>query len=94
MLTALVSDRDAVPAERSLDIRFDEFMADDLGTATEVLRLAGEEVTAEVRSALEDYLEGHRRGRLGTVAYDPAAVGLDPDELRERFAPYVARFLS
>ena len=30
MLDALVRDRDAIPADRSIDVRFDEFMADDL----------------------------------------------------------------
>jgi len=37
---------------------------------------------------------GHVRGRLGTIDYRAADVGLDADELRERFAPYVARFLA
>ena len=31
MLDALVRDRDTIPPERSIDVRFDEFMADELG---------------------------------------------------------------
>ncbi|WP_243057228.1 sulfotransferase [Nocardioides sp. SR21] len=93
MLTALVRDRDAVPPDRSIDVRFDEFMADDLATADRVLALAGEQVTPEAAAAMADYLAGHQRGRLGTVDYRAADVGLDEDELRERFAPYAARFL-
>ena len=42
---------------------------------------------------MAEYLSGHQRGRLGTVYYFPEEVGLDLDEVRERFAPYVARFL-
>src|SRR5207342_1635909 len=42
MLQSVVRDREAIPAERSLDVRFDDFMADDLGTAALVFDLAGE----------------------------------------------------
>jgi hypothetical protein len=94
MLTSLVRDRDVIAAERSIDVRFDEFMADDLAMAERIYALAGEPVTPEASAAMGDYLAGHERGRLGTIDYRAADVGLDPDELRERFAPYVARFLS
>ncbi len=93
MLTALMRDRGAVPAERSIDIRFDEFMGDDLGTAERVCALAGEPVPPAFLAAMEDYLAAHARGRLGTVDVRAADVGLDRDELGERFAPYVERFL-
>lgn len=93
MLTSLIADRDLVPAERSIDVRFDEFMADDVAMAERIYELAGEPVTAETGAAMAGYLAGHQRGRLGTIDYRPTDVGLDADELRERFAPYVARFL-
>lgn len=93
MLTALMKDRDAIPAERSIDVRFDEFMADDLATTERIYALAGEPVTPEAARAMADYLAGHRRGRLGTIEYHAEELGLDLDEMRERFAPYVARFL-
>ena len=94
MLQSLVRDRDAVPAERSIDVRFDEFMADDLAVTEKVYEVAGEPMTDEARAAMADYLDGHRRGRLGTVRTNPEMFGLDEAELRARFAPYVARFLS
>ena len=43
---------------------------------------------------MADYLDGHQRGRLGTVATSAEMFGLDEAELRARFAPYVERFLS
>ena len=39
------------------------------------------------------YLAGHQRGRLGSIDYRAADVGLDVDELAERFRPYTERFL-
>jgi sulfotransferase family protein len=94
MLGALVRDRDVIAPERSLDIRFDEFMADEISVIEEVYRKAGEQFDDEARAAIADYLSGHQRGRHGTVATSPEMFGLDERDLREPFAPYVARFLA
>ncbi len=45
MLAALMRDRDALGPQRSLDVRFDDFMADQIGVAEQVYRLAGEPMT-------------------------------------------------
>ncbi len=94
MLDALVRDRAVIGPERSVDVRFGGFMADELGVAEQVYGLAGEPVTDEARSAMADYLAGHQRGRLGRVATSCEMFGLDGDDLRARFAPYVNRFLA
>src|ERR1700757_945860 len=94
MLTALVRDRDTVGPERSIDIRFDDFMADERGVAEHVYALAGERFTDQARAAIADYLEGHRRGRLGNVETSYEMFGLNESALRARFAPYVERFLG
>jgi hypothetical protein len=93
MLNALIRDRDVIPPERSIDVRFDDFMADEMGTAAEVFALAGEPMTDDARAAMAEYLAGHRRGRLGRVATSAEMFGLDERDLQTRFAPYVARFL-
>ncbi len=93
MLTALVRDRDTIGPERSIDIRFDDFMGDELGVAERVYALAGESFTAQARTAIADYLAAHRRGRLGNVETSCEMFGLNEDSLRARFAPYVERFL-
>ncbi len=94
MLTALVRDRETIGPERSIDIRFDDFMADELGVSERVYALAGEPFTDEARAAIDEYLAGHRRGRLGNVATSCEMFGLDAADLRRRFAPYVERFLA
>jgi Sulfotransferase family len=94
MLTALVGDRDTIGPERSIDIRFDEFMGDELGSAERVYALAGEPFTGQARTAIAGYLSGHRRGRLGNVETSCEMFGLTQDDLRARFAPYVDRFLT
>jgi hypothetical protein len=92
MLAALIRDRDIVEPERSIDIRFDDFMADELGTAEQVYRLAGEPLGDDARSAMSEYLSAHQRGRHGRVATSCKMFGLDEDDLRTRFAPYATRF--
>lgn len=94
MLAALVGDRDVIPPDRSIDVSFDDFMADQLGVAEQVYGLVGEPMTDEVRAAMAEYLGGHQRGRLGKVLTSCEMFGLNEDDLRERFAPYVSRFLS
>ena len=94
MLGALARDRDVIAPERSIDVSFDDFMADELGVAERVYGLVGEPVTDEARTALAGYLAGHQRGRLGRVVTSCEMFGLDEDDLRARFGPYVSRFLS
>jgi hypothetical protein len=94
MLTALVRDRDTLGPDRSVDIRFDDFMADELGAGERVYALAGEPFTEEAGKAIADYLAGHQRGRLGNVETSYEMFGLKEDSLRARFAPYVERFLT
>ncbi|OBG66844.1 MULTISPECIES: sulfotransferase [unclassified Mycobacterium] len=94
MLTALVRDRDTIGPDRSIDVRFDDFMADEIGVAQRVYALAGEPFGDDAKSAIDEYLAGHRRGRLGNVATSCAMFGLDEADLRDRFAPYVERFLA
>ncbi len=93
LLDTCVRDRDLIPAERSVDIVFDQFMTDEIGTAERVYSVAGELLTDDARSAIAQYLQGHRRGRHGRVHTSPEMFGLDPDSLRDRFAPYLGRFL-
>jgi hypothetical protein len=94
MLAALVRDRDVIGPQRSTDIRFDDFMADELGVAEAVYALAGEPVAGEASAAMADFLAGHQRGRLGMVATSCEMFGLDENDLHTRFAPYVQRFLA
>lgn len=94
LLGACVRDRAVIPAARSVDVRFDDFMADEIGVAETVYRVAGECFSGEVRSAVSDYLRSHRRGRHGRVHTSPQMFGLDPDELQNRFATYSTRFLG
>ncbi|HZP29853.1 MAG TPA: sulfotransferase [Acidimicrobiia bacterium] len=92
MLRACVRDRDVLPAAQSLDVRFDEFMADDVAMVERIYALAGQPFTASVRGAMDAFMAEHPRGRHGAVLYDAAQLGIDPEERRRALAFYSERF--
>jgi hypothetical protein len=92
LLRACVRDRDLLPADQTLDVRFDEFMADDLAMARRVEDLAGLAPEDAATAAIAEYVATHPRGRHGTIDYDPVAVGIDPQERAAALAFYAARF--
>ena len=92
MLTACVRDRHLLERDRSIDIRFDDFMGNELGTLERVFRTAGQPLDSESREAIDCYRVEHPRGLHGGVVYSLAPFGLDPDELREAMAFYVDAF--
>jgi hypothetical protein len=94
MLAALIRDRGVIASERSIDVRFADFMEDELGVAEHVFALVDEPVTDGARTAMAHYIANHERGRLGRVETSCEMFGLDEDDLRKRFAPYVERFLA
>lgn len=92
MLQACVRDRDLLPAAQTIDVRFDEFMADDVAMVQRIYDVAGQPFTATTRSAMDEFMAAHPRGRHGTVVYDTDALGLDVDERRDALRFYADRF--
>jgi hypothetical protein len=92
MLRACVEDRKVLPAEQSIDVHFDEFMADDVAMVERIYDLAGQPMTETSRVAMQAFMDDHPRGKFGGIVYDLADFGLDPDERREALRFYVDRF--
>jgi hypothetical protein len=92
MLRRCADEREALPAERSIDVRFDEFMADDLAMVGRVYELAGQPLDERALAAMTAFVAEHPRGRHGTVVYDLPEFGLDAAELRSTMAFYTERF--
>ena len=93
LLRACVRDRDLLPADRSIDVMFDEFMADDVGMVERIYQRNDRAMTAAARARLEAFMAANPRGKHGRIAYDLAAdFALDPDAVRARFGYYFDRF--
>jgi hypothetical protein len=94
LLRACVRDRELLPAEQSMDVRFDEFMADDVAMVERLYARAGQPFARRTREAMSTYMADHPRGRHGRVTYDLAVLGLAPHERAEALSFYTERFLT
>jgi len=93
LLEASVRDRKLVPAERSVDVLFHEFMADDFATVERIYGVAGLAMTPAAREEIQTYLREHPRGKEGQVVYDLRRdFDAEPAELRRPFGFYLDRF--
>jgi hypothetical protein len=92
MLHACVESRDVLPHGRTIDVRFDQFMEDDVAMVRRIYDLAGQPFTDAADAAMHSFMDAHPRGRHGGVLYDLAEFGIDRDELRDSFSFYVDRF--
>lgn len=92
LLRAAMRDRDLLPADQSVDVRFHEFMADEWAMVERAYTCAGQSFEEPTRAALRAYLDDHGRNRHGRLVYDLADFGFDEHEMRARFADYVDYF--
>ncbi len=93
LLQACVRDRATLPESQSIDVPFHEFMADDMAMIEQIYAKAGDELSEATRAELQHFVDTHPRGKYGRVIYDlEGDFGVDPDELRERFAFYFDAF--
>jgi hypothetical protein len=93
LLRACVRDRDLLPPDRTIDVLFDEFMADDVGMVERIYARNDRAMTPATRAELDAFMAANPRGRHGRIAYDlHGDFGLEPGVVRERFAYYFERF--
>jgi hypothetical protein len=93
LLDASLRDRHLLPADRTTDVLFHEYMADEMATVARVHDLAGMALTDEARAQIDAYRTSHPRGRDGRVVYDLRRdFDVTPEEVRARFDAYLDRF--
>ena len=84
--------RDRLPADRVVDVRYEDTVADPVGTVTRVYEHFGLELTPAVEQGVRDYLAANPRDKHGAHAYTLEEFGLDRDEVDAAFAGYRERF--
>jgi len=93
LLEASVRDRALLPAARTVDVLFHEFMADDLATVERIYQVADLSMTDTARAQIAEYLRAHPRGKEGQVVYDLRHdFGAEPAAVREPFGFYFGQF--
>ncbi len=93
LLDASLRDRHLLPENRTHDVFFHEYMADEIGTIARIYELAEIDFTDRARAEIEDYRAAHPRSRGGQVVYDLRRdFDVTPTELRTRYDAYFERF--
>jgi hypothetical protein len=92
MLRASIEDRPKLPADQIFDMRFHEFMADDVAMVDRIYAFAGQPMTPEAKRAMDDYMAANPRGQHGTIRYALEDFGIDPEERRRALRFYQERF--
>jgi hypothetical protein len=92
LLEAYVRDVELIPESQRFDVDFSAFVQDDLGMVERIYTAAGLPMSDGARAEIQGYLTDHHRGKHGAIDHDLRRdFGVDPDELRARFAFYLDR---
>jgi len=94
LLGGCLRDRDVLPPGQSIDIRFEDFMADEEGTVAAIYELAGQPLDDRARDAMTRFRVEHPRGRHGGVTYHPEDLGLEIAAIAQTFTDYRRRFVE
>jgi len=93
LLRACVQDRKHIPDSISIDVPFQEFMADDMAMIRRIYQKAHLEMTPTAEKQLSAFIQAHPRGKHGQVQYNlERDFGIAPQALRERFQFYFDAF--
>jgi len=84
--------RERTGGDRFADISFAELQTDPVAALAKGLTQIGLPFEARSRAAVTGWAGTHEPGAQGTHSYHLSDFGLEPDQIRERFAPYYAAF--
>ncbi|MEV6846587.1 sulfotransferase [Actinoplanes sp. NPDC051411] len=92
MVERCMRDRAGLEERQIVDVPFLRIRDDTDGVLDEIYARAGLPLTEPARTAMATVRANRHPHRHGRIRYDPAALGLDLDRIRERSAEYRARF--
>lgn len=93
LLDASMRDRHLLPADRTTDVYFHDYMADELGTLQRIYDVAGIDFTETAKAEVAAYQAAHPRGKEGRVVYDLRGdFNITPEDVRSRFSDYMNTF--
>jgi hypothetical protein len=84
--------RGRIGDDRFADVSFGELQADPMTALAGALERVGFPFDQRSRASVEAWAGSHQPGAHGTHTYELSDFGLEPDQIRERFAPYYAAF--
>jgi hypothetical protein len=84
--------RERMGDDRFADVSFADLQTDPLEALAGALERIGLPFDDDSRASVARWADSHEPGAHGTHSYELSDFGLEPAQIRERFAPYYARF--
>ncbi len=79
---------------RFIDVWYANAVSASLDEAGRIYHAAGIDFDNETRRAMATWLEENSQEKLGSHRYSPEDFGLKAEEIEEKFAPYITRFIA
>lgn len=89
---ASLRQREHIDPARILDLQFNDFIADGVGTARRIYQHFHLPMSAEVEQRFQHYADAHPMGKHGKHDYKLEEYGLTEQQICDRFAFYIERF--
>lgn len=94
LINSMLGIRSIIGQDRIIDVRFDEFMADEIGTIERIYGAVGFDMNTGQRKRVKEFLKNNQRNKYGRVIYDlKGQFGVEPSRFRKRFANYCSEFI-
>jgi hypothetical protein len=84
--------RDASGEARFLDVRFADFVSDNMGVVRRIYDHFELPLTEQAERAMSDYVRDHPKGKHGAHEYDLERYGINEAQIRDRLGDYIDRF--
>ena len=84
--------RARIGEERFADVAFASLQTDPIGALATSYDRIGLEFSKQSHAAVDHWAAHHEPGSHGSHRYALTDFGIDADEVREKFAPYIAAF--
>ncbi len=82
----------AKDAEHFFDLHYGDFARDPIASVRRIYEHFGEVLSSDAETAMRAHLDAHPKGQYGAHHYSLEDVGLAPEQVKERFSAYSARF--
>lgn len=86
--------RDDLPADRFLDVRFEDTLSDPLGVVERIYAFAGLDLTPDCRAAMQRWLADNGREKRAAHQYSAEQFGLDEATFERDYADYRRRHIQ
>ncbi|MEC4988344.1 MAG: sulfotransferase [Oscillatoria sp. PMC 1068.18] len=84
--------RETADAARFYDVDYLNFVRDPIATVTQIYEYFGYELTPETTARMKDWIEQNPQHKRGVHKYSLDQFGLDPQQVKEKFAQYRDRY--